>query len=153
MTPSRARIARGRETAQFAARWFRENGWPHAQAKPGASNGQDIDNMPGLSPEVKATDDMPLLAALRQALANAAGAIPFVVWRPNGYGPAIIGTWVAALRLSDFTTLLRDAGYGDTLITGHEWVQHRDGRPPRCACGATRVVKVYGDKPHTEVAA
>lgn len=120
MTPSRSRVARGRATAQFVAGWFREHGWPFAQAKTGADTGQDIDNMPGLSPEVKATSDGPLLAALRQAVGNAGGAVPLVVWRPNGYGPESIREWVIAFRLEDGTKLLRDAGYGSPITTNEQ---------------------------------
>lgn len=116
--PRRARITRGRATAQAAAAWFRDNGWPYATAKTGADTGQDIDNMPGLSGEVKATDSMPLLAALRQAKRNAGGALPFVLWRPNGYGPERIGEWVMAFTVADGTRLLRDAGFGDPADSG-----------------------------------
>jgi len=110
---SRARILRGRRTAKLAADYFRNNGWPYAEAREGTAPGIDITGMPGLAPEVKATSDGPLLGALRQARANSRGALPFVIWRPNGHGPERIDQWVVAFDLATATRLLRDAGYGD----------------------------------------
>lgn len=70
--------------------------------------------MSRLAPEVKATAAGDLTGALRQAEANAETSdLPFVVWRPNGYGPERIDQWVVAVRLSDFTHLLQAAGYED----------------------------------------
>ena len=39
--------------------------------------------------------------------------LPFVVARPDGYGPAAIGAWPVIIRLDDFTALLKEAGHGD----------------------------------------
>jgi hypothetical protein len=114
--PITARQARGRATNQMVARWFAGNGWPYATAVTGAATGRDVMNMPGLAPEVKATSAEPMLTALKQARANAGDDdVPFVVWRPNGYGSETLADFVVALRLSEFTRLLRLAGYGDPL--------------------------------------
>jgi hypothetical protein len=120
--PISHRQDRGRRTAAMAAAWFRDHGWPYAANKTGAAAGQDIDNMPGLSPEVKATaGGGDLTGALRQARRNAApGVLPFVVWRPNGRGPERIGEWVVAFTLADATDLLRDAGYGTPITTDEQ---------------------------------
>ncbi len=67
--------------------------------------------MPGLSPEVKATPG-DVTGALLQAIRNAGPGLPFVIWRPNGYGPERIAQWPVILRLEDFTALLIDTGFG-----------------------------------------
>lgn len=62
--------------------------------------------MPGLAPEVKATAGQDFTGALRQAKANANGAIPFVIYRPKGYGPEKIGQWLVVFDLETATQLL-----------------------------------------------
>jgi hypothetical protein len=59
--------------------------------------------------------DGDILAALRQAEKNAGNDLPFVLWRPNGYGEAQIDQWVMAFRNDVGTRLLRAAGYGTPL--------------------------------------
>lgn len=110
---SNSRVSRGRATQRILAEWYRSHGFPWATSTGASEGGMDITNMVGLAPEVKATTEVPLLAALRQAQRNAKGAVPFVVWRPNGYGPDKIGQWVMAMTVEDGTRLLRQAGYGD----------------------------------------
>jgi hypothetical protein len=109
---TRHRKDRGMATQKLVADWFRARGWPFATSTGAGRSGADIDNMPGLSPEVKATpgDNS---GALRQAQRNRGEGVPFVVWRPNGYGPERIAEWVVLTRLDDHTRLLHDAGYGD----------------------------------------
>ena len=111
---SSARIARGRRTQRHAADWFRARGWPHCWPKGAFEGGRDLEGMPGLAPEVKATSDGAITTALRQAAANAGGDLPLVIWRPDGYGPERVAEWVVAMRLDVATDLLRAAGYGDT---------------------------------------
>jgi hypothetical protein len=110
--PNRGRTKRGRETQALAATWFQAHGWPWAYSKGSGESGIDVENMPGLSPEVKGTrgDNCD---ALRQAHRNRGTGIPFVVWRPDGYGPERIAEWPVFFRLEDATALLRAAGYGD----------------------------------------
>jgi hypothetical protein len=69
--------------------------------------------------EVKATAG-DVTGALQQAHRNRGGGLPFVVWRPNGYGPERIASWPVILRLDDFTDLLHAAGYGDSPEQVHE---------------------------------
>lgn len=114
---STARIARGRRTQRVLAAYLAAHGWPHATSKGAFEGGRDIEGMPGLSVECKATSDGSLTGALRQAEAYAAGDLPLVVWRPNGYGEERIGDWVVAMRLDVATRLLRDAGYGEPIET------------------------------------
>lgn len=110
MTVHRKR--RGMATQQLAADWFRAHGWPFATSTGAGRSGVDIENMPALSPEVKATPG-DNTGALKQAHTNRGQGLPFVVWRPNGYGPERIGEWPCLLRLDDLTALLRAAGYGN----------------------------------------
>lgn len=106
-----ARVSRGRATQQLIAEYWRPH-WPECYALPGAVGGRDVHGMPGLAPEIKATTAMPILAALRQARNNAGCDLPFVVWRPNGYGGVKIDQWVMAFTVADGTGLLVRAGYG-----------------------------------------
>jgi hypothetical protein len=110
---AQSRKHRGYATQRLLASWFRRRGHPFATAIGAGESGIDIRYMLGLAPEVKATSKGDLLAALRQATANRGKGLPFVIWRPNGYGPERIGQWVVALTLEDASKLLADAGYGD----------------------------------------
>jgi hypothetical protein len=65
--------------------------------------------MPGLSVEVKARRDFRLPEWLRQA--GTRPGVPFVVLRPDGYGPEKVEQWAAILRLDDMAALLTAAGY------------------------------------------
>ena len=114
---STSRIARGRKTQRLVAAYLAAHGWPHATSKGAFEGGRDIEGMPGLAVEVKATSDGSLTGALRQAEAYAGGDLPLVVWRPNGYGEERIGDWVVAMRLDVATRLLRDAGYAEPIET------------------------------------
>jgi hypothetical protein len=80
----------------------------------------DILNMVGLAPEVKATPG-DNTGALRQAVKNRGDGLPFVVWRPNGYGESRIAEWPVIFTLEDASRLLREAGYGS-----REWAADTD---------------------------
>lgn len=107
-----ARVSRGRKTQELVAEWFRGKGWPEALSTPASLPGVDIQKMLGLAPEVKATAAVDPTGWLRQAVANAKGDLPFVVYRPKGFGPERIDGWPVIIRLDDFTDLLSEAGYG-----------------------------------------
>lgn len=107
-----ARVARGRKTQELLAAYYRENGWPDAEAVPASLPGRDIRKMLGLAPEVKATAGIDWPGALKQAEQNANGDHAFVIYRPKGYGPERINFWVVGMTLGDHTDLLREAGYG-----------------------------------------
>lgn len=111
------RRQRAHDTETAVARHFQGAGWPHAEPVGAGRGGSDVTGMPGLLVEVKARRDFIPTQWLKQhrspASRNGAGpAVPFVVWRPDGFGPAAIGAWGVMMRLDDFTALLREAGYG-----------------------------------------
>lgn len=102
------------ETQHLVARWFAARGWPYAQVIGMGQNGVDVTGLPGLGCEVKSTSrDNPWRPThwLRQARSH--GGLPFVVYRPGGFGPESVGKWPVLLELDEFTKLLRAAGYGD----------------------------------------
>lgn len=103
------RRQRGYDTEHLVALYWRAHGWPHASVRRGP--GVDLENVVGLSVEVKARRDFLPLAWLSQA-AHKPG-LPVVVWRPNGSGRTTIGNWPVMMRHNDFLRLLADAGYGD----------------------------------------
>lgn len=114
------RKERGRETERLLAAWFRERGWPYAEPVGAGRPGADITGMPGLVPEIKATRTFSPHLWLRQGASHAAvaatveqGCESFVIWRPDGMGPAQIIQWPVLMELEPFTWLLRAAGYGD----------------------------------------
>lgn len=103
-----ARVSRGRKTQELLAEWFRRHGWTNAQSRPASLPGTDVYGMPGLAPEVKATAGQDFTGALRQARANAKdGEMPFVVYRPKGYGPEKIGQWLVVFDLETATRLIQ----------------------------------------------
>lgn len=106
-----ARVSRGRKSQELLAEWFREHGWLNAKSRAASLPGVDVYDMPGLAPEVKATAGQDFTGALRQAKANSQGALPFVIYRPKGYGPERIKDWIVAFTLDDATELLKKAGY------------------------------------------
>lgn len=104
---------RGMATQALAAQWFRDHGFPYATDAGAGRPGRDLLNLVGLAGEVKARTAFSPLAWIRQAITTAGGDLPFVLLRCNGQGPKTIGDWPVLLRLEDFTTLVRAAGYGD----------------------------------------
>lgn len=114
MSPNLHRKRRGAATQGIVADWFRRQGWPHAESAGAGRSGADITGLGSLRCEVKARADFDPLKWLRQATKHKTypDDLPFVVWRPNGYGPSNVNEWPVMLRLDEFTALLRDAGYG-----------------------------------------
>ena len=127
------RVSRGRQSQEWLAERLRDEGWTDAKSRSASLPGMDVYDVPGLAPEVKATEGQDFTGALRQAQKNAgdnpcdfhketAGsasadcndctrALPFVVYRPRGYGKERMDDWVVALRLEDMISLLKKAGY------------------------------------------
>ena len=128
-----ARVSRGRATQQLLADYFVRHGWLNAKSRPASLPGTDVYDVP-FAPEVKATAGQDFTGALRQAKANCGGPcvlhkvenagsgsaecpdctpklLPFVVYRPKGYGPEKIGQWLVVFALEDATELLKKAGY------------------------------------------
>ena len=103
-----ARVSRGRQSQVLLANYLRENGWPDAKAREASLPGTDIYDCWPLSPEVKATGRFDITGALRQARNNAGNGIPFVVYRPSGYGEARIKEWPVIFDLEWAVQLLRE---------------------------------------------
>ena len=115
MTASRYRRQRGSETQTTVAAWFKVNGWLYAEPVGAGRGGTDVTGLPGLLCEVKARRDLNLPTWLRQhALGDGVYRphLPFIVHRPDGYGPERVASWPVTMRLDDFTSLLHEAGYG-----------------------------------------
>lgn len=107
-----ARVSRGRRTQELLAEWLRNHAWPSAKSRPASLAGTDIYDAGLLAPEVKATAGQDFTGALRQARANAQpDQVPFVVYRPKGYGPEKISQWLVVFDLETATELLQKAGY------------------------------------------
>jgi hypothetical protein len=113
---SQSRKHRGYATQRVVAEWFRARIWPYAESTGAGRSGIDVTNTPGCSIEVKATPG-DVTGALKQAVRNKGEGLPFVVWRPNGYGPERVAEWPVIFTLADATQLLIAAGYGDDLQT------------------------------------
>lgn len=115
---SKNRKNRGYATENLLAAYARERGYPHATTKRG--KGKDLENLIGESCEIKAQERTRVLDWLAQAEYNAKpGDLPYVVWRPNDYGPTKIDEWVVMVRLGPFWELKSEAGYGG------EWTVER----------------------------
>jgi hypothetical protein len=113
---SRNRKHCGIATQAPAAAWFRDHGFPHAMdAGPGRA-GRDLLNLVGLAGVVNARSGFSPLAWIRRAVAAAADDLRFVVLTCNAQGARAIADWPALLRLDDFTTLVRAAGFGDLML-------------------------------------
>ena len=114
---SQARKHRGYKSQDLVAQWFAAHGWPYAQSTGAGRPGVDVTGIPGLACEVKARRGFNLTGFLRQATAERRHGLPFVVVRPDGFGPAKIGQWAMIFTLEDGTELLRHAGYGEPIDT------------------------------------
>lgn len=109
---SKARIARGRKTQEIAAQFYRDNGQPDARAVAASLPGKDILNVMLTAPEVKTARDFDMLKAMRQAKRNAEeGELPYVIYRPDGYGPERVAEWPVIMTFEEVIRLQREAGY------------------------------------------
>src|SRR5438094_8391022 len=114
---SLSRKSRGMKTQAVVAGWWRRHGFPYATDAGAGRGGRDVLNLIGLACEVKARAGFEPLAWIKQAIAAAAGDLPFVVLRCNGQGETTVADWPVILRLEDFTALVRAAGYGEPEAT------------------------------------
>jgi hypothetical protein len=114
--------ARARETEDAVAEFLANAGWPDAQRPAAFLAGPDTLRVPGLRLEIKARRDLRLTTWLEQAspkrlttaevyIGAVPAELPFVVHRPDGWGPARVGIWPASMRLEHLAALLRLAGY------------------------------------------
>lgn len=113
MTRALSRKARGMKTqALLAARWVANGLFPYATDAGAGRSGNDLLNTPGLAVEVKARDDVSLVAALKQATDGMTpilgrNVMPVVIWRHNGQGETAMDQWTVTMRLIDFEELWR----------------------------------------------
>jgi hypothetical protein len=105
------RVERGRATQEMLAARLRGLGLVYAASRPASLAGEDITGVPGMYIEVKAKERAEPLRWTRENAAKAGRALPFVVWRARGQGPATLGEWVVMTRWADHEQLLGEAGY------------------------------------------
>jgi hypothetical protein len=75
----------------------------HARAAEPFAPGPDLTGTPGLAVEVKSRRKLDLRAWIRQARRQAdSAAVPLLVLRLDGMGPADVGEWVACMPLDEF---------------------------------------------------
>ena len=91
--------------AAYLQRWY-----PYARKTPNGINGQDIENTPGVSFEIK-TSPVWRSSALAQAKRNSNGNLPVVIYLPPGIGERQVGLAYMVLPVERGMRLLEEAGY------------------------------------------
>lgn len=124
---SQSRKVRGRSTEKILAEYYQVNGWPFAERTGAGRAGVDVTGMPGLACEVKARRGFEPVAWLKQA--ETRPGVPFVVFRPNGFGEASVSRWGVLMTVEEHTKLLRAAGFGSPAEEG-PLAQQNDGNEP-----------------------
>lgn len=110
--PSQHRRHRGYESQRIVAAAFRDDGWIYAEPTGAGRQGTDILGVLGVDVEVKARRGLDLTGSLNQQEERIAeGILPVTIIRPDGYGPARIDDWPAALKFKNLRRLLIEAGY------------------------------------------
>lgn len=110
------RVARGRESEQWLADYFSENGWPGAERRPAGLPGSDIMGMPAFDIEVKSRRELKLTQWLKQG-ERSPDAVPMVIHRPDGFGKEKLRIWPVTFRLDAITQLLYHWDYCASDIT------------------------------------
>lgn len=110
---SQHRKHRGYASQRIVADYLRAHGWPYAEPVGAGRDGSDITGLIDLDVEVKARRGFNPKAAMDQQAERADSRLAFAVLRLDGQGPASITDWPVIIRLEDFVSVLRDAGYGD----------------------------------------
>jgi hypothetical protein len=110
--PSQHRKHRGYASQRIVAERFREAGWIYAEPTGAGRQGTDILGVLGVDVEVKARRGLDLTGALNQQTERISdGILPVTIIRPDGYGPARIDDWPAAVKFATLLRLLEEAGY------------------------------------------
>lgn len=111
--PSQHRKHRGYASQRIVADRFKEAGWIHAEPTGAGRQGTDILGVLAIDIEVKARRGLNLTGALNQQEERLPddGILPVTIIRPDGYGPARIDDWPAALKFKNLLRLLTEAGY------------------------------------------
>lgn len=90
---------KGKAAEQAVARYLRSQGFPLVRTarsvSGGYQEGADIVGLPGVALEIKNRRDIQIGASLRQAEAQAQGAVPLLVVKPMGIGLDSVGDWWA----------------------------------------------------------
>lgn len=105
------RVSRGRQSEQWLADYFAENGWPGAERRPAGLPGSDIMGMPAFDIEVKSRRELKLTQWLKQT-ADRPG-LSMVIHRPDGFGKEKLGLWPVTFRLDDITPVLAHWDLGE----------------------------------------
>lgn len=108
MSRASVRRQRGNNAVNWLAEYYQGEGWPGAAAIGSGRNGADLLGMPGLSVEVKATEEMRLESWLGKAEGRA--GLAYAVWMPPGYGRAGLGGWPAIMRTGTLHVMLDKTG-------------------------------------------
>jgi len=101
--------AKGNQASGWVATYLHP-WWPTAEKTPNGRQGQDIENTPGVSFEVK-TSPVWRSSALTQARRNSNGALPVVIYLPPGIGEKQVDRAYAVLPVARLMQLLVEAGY------------------------------------------
>jgi hypothetical protein len=101
--------AKGNAAAGWVAAYLRQ-WWPLAEKTPNGLRGEDIENTPGVSWEVK-TGAAWRHEWLAQAERNSGGKIAVVVYLPPGCGERNVGNAHAIVPMHVLMQLLTEAGY------------------------------------------
>jgi hypothetical protein len=110
--PSQHRKHRGYASQRIVAERFREAGWIYAEPTGAGRQGTYILGLLGVDVEVKARRGLDLTGALNQQTERISeGILPVTIIRPDGYGPARIDDWPAAVKFATLLRLLEEAGY------------------------------------------
>jgi hypothetical protein len=110
--PSQHRKHRGFASQRIVAERFREAGWRYAEPTGAGRQGTDILGVLEVDVEVKARRGLDLTGALNQQAERVSeGILPVAIIRPDGYGPARIDDWPAAMKFTTLIRLLKEAGY------------------------------------------
>lgn len=111
--PSQHRKHRGYDSQRIVAAAFRDDGWIYAEPTGAGRQGTDILGVLAVDIEVKARRGLNLTGALNQQeeRLHDNGILPVTIIRPDGYGPARIDDWPAALKFKNLRRLLIEAGY------------------------------------------
>lgn len=107
--PHKARRDRGLRTEKVGASFWRRT-FPEASHKGGSSPGADLLNTPGFAVEIKARRDFAPLVWLKQAIKySGVGQVPFVMWRPDGYGEQQVERWPCIIQSRHLAGLIERA--------------------------------------------
>jgi Holliday junction resolvase len=112
---------KGKRGEREAAEWLRDRGISArrgCQFSGSADSPDVVSDLPGFHLEVKRTESLRLYPSLDQATADAGGAVPVVLHRPNRR------RWIAVLDGEDFLKLARKAS-GAALTAGDDPAEGR----------------------------